>query len=403
MQSLCIAQDDFKGKFTLSAYGILQLQVHDYGPNQRATLTGATKTTRATIDIPKFVFAPTYYYDKTLFFEAEVEFEHGGTGSALELEYEEFGEYEFESERAGVVQLEEFHINKTFSEYVHLRIGRFPLSLTLYNDRHRPLGYFATVTPESEYMIIPSVWTETGLEVSGHFAGLQYAAAVVNGLDASGFSSERWIGEGKQGKFETVKITNPAFVGKVDYTGITGLTAGIGFYTGNSAGNRPKPEDMSGYSATVNVFSLHARYQSGPVILRGDYIKGTLTNSDIVSQRNARLSVNIQAPRSPVAKAALAYYAEGGYNIAPFLSEDKDYKVFPFVRYEYYNSMEETEGSVYANPRFKRSLITSGFNIIWKNNIVLKADYASRIVGGGKYTKENTIGLSLAFSTSLLN
>ena len=40
-------------------------------------------------------------------FEAEVELEHGGTGTSLELDYEEFGEFEQEVSKGGEVALEE--------------------------------------------------------------------------------------------------------------------------------------------------------------------------------------------------------------------------------------------------------------------------------------------------------
>lgn len=44
----------------------------------------------------------------------EIEFEHGGTESAVEIDADESGEYEAETERGGEVALEQFWLNKAF-------------------------------------------------------------------------------------------------------------------------------------------------------------------------------------------------------------------------------------------------------------------------------------------------
>ncbi len=389
-------------KFSLSSYGEILYQHFDYGPNQRATLQGSKDDDRAIIDIPRLILGLEYYFLPDLYVETEIEFEHGGTGSALELEYEEFGEYEFEVEKGGEVELEEFYIGKRFSDEFNLRIGKFPIPFSLLNRSHKPVNYFATVRPESETMIIPSVWAETGIELFGKVFGFSYRIAVVNGLDAAGFSSEQWVAEGYQRKFELIKATNLAYVGRLDFTGINNLLIGGSVYYGNSADNRPKPEDMEGIDANVSIVSIHGQYLGDPIVLRGDYIFGNLENSDLVSQSNARLSTNTQFLRSPVAKNAAAWYAEGGYNIAPLLQFSSEYKLYPFLRYEYYNTMEKVEKGIFANPRFKRSIFSFGFNFIWNDEIVIKLDYASRNVGEGDYNTENTIGFAIGYNTTFI-
>jgi len=390
-------------KLTLSIYGNILYQHYDYGPNQRATNGGSKDDSRAIIDVPKFVLAPTFYIDSTLYIDSEIEFEHLGTGSSMEIEYEEFGEFEFESEKGGEVLLEEIHINKLFAEEFNVRIGRFPLALTVFNDRHRPMSHFANTQPESESSILPTVWVETGVEFFGKISGFEYNLAVVNGLDASGFSSEKWIRDGYQYRYEIIKATNLAGVVRLNYKGLDNTTIGFGVYHGNSSGNRPKPEDMEGIDAAVTVLSLHGKYESNDLKIRSNFIYGNLQNSALVSERNARLAVNSQNPRTPVAKNALAWYFEIGYNIAPFLNLPAEYKIFPFGKYEYYNSMHDVEAGVFANPRFEREIYTFGLNAIWKNQFVFKADYSSRIVGKGNFNTENTISLGVGFMTSIIN
>ena len=390
-------------KLTLTVYGNVLYQHFDYGPNQRATTTGSKDDSRAIIDVPKFVVATAFYFDSTFYIDSEIEFEHLGTGSSMEIEYEEFGEYEFESEKGGEVLLEEIHLNKLFWDELNLRIGRFPLALTIFNDRHRPMAYFTNVYPESESTILPTVWVESGVEIFGKILNINYNLALVNGLDASGFSSDRWIAFGYQTKYELIKASNLATVLRLNFVGIDNTTIGVGGYFGNSADNRPKPEDMEGIDANVSILSLHGRYDDGDLKVRTNLIYGNLSNSDLVSERNARLSVNSQNPRTPVAKNALGYYIELGYNVAPLISIPKDIKLFPFVHYEYYNSMYGVESGVFANPRFERSVYTFGFNTVWKNQVVLKADYSKRIVGNGNYNTENTISVGIGFMTSIIN
>ena len=390
-------------KFTLSVYGNVLYQHFDFGPNQRATTTGSKGDNRAIIDVPNFVIAPTFYFDSTLYIDSEIEFEHLGTGSSLEIEYEEFGEYEFESEKAGEVLLEEIHLNKLFMDEFNVRIGRFPLALTIFNDRHRPMAYFSNSYPESESTILPTVWTETGIEIFGKIFNINYNLALVNGLESSGFSSERWVASGYQKKYELIKASNLATVLRLNFVGIDNTTLGVGLYYGNSSDNRPKPEDLEGIDANVSIFSLHGRYDGSELKVRTNLIYGNLENSALISERNARLSVNSQNPRTPVAKNALGYYIELGYNIAQLINLPNEYKLFPFGKYDYYNTMQKVETGVFANPRFERSVYTFGFNVVWNNQFVFKADYSSRIIGKGNYNTENTISLGIGFMTSILN
>ena len=71
-----------------------------------------------------------------------------------------------------------------------------PVGLT--NSHHEPTLFFGTVRPESETAILPSTWHETGIAVLGYLGDFRYEAMLVSGLDPNGFSSENWIGSGRQ-------------------------------------------------------------------------------------------------------------------------------------------------------------------------------------------------------------
>ena len=62
---------------------------------------------RAAFDLERFAIEPEYRVNDKIKLEAEIEFEHGGTGSTMEFDkLEEFGEYEQETEKGGEVVVE---------------------------------------------------------------------------------------------------------------------------------------------------------------------------------------------------------------------------------------------------------------------------------------------------------
>ena len=60
------------------------------------------------VDLPHVVISLGYDFGKGWSMGSEIEFEHGGSEVALEIEAEETGEFEHEIERGGEVVLEQF-------------------------------------------------------------------------------------------------------------------------------------------------------------------------------------------------------------------------------------------------------------------------------------------------------
>ena len=65
-------------------------------------------------DLPHLCLNLGYDFGKGWTLGTEIEFEHGGNGTAVEIEAEEAGEYEAEVEKGGEVNVEQFWINKAF-------------------------------------------------------------------------------------------------------------------------------------------------------------------------------------------------------------------------------------------------------------------------------------------------
>ena len=383
-------------KYRFGGYGEILFQQMNFGPDRYKNATGAPSDNRSYISIPRAVFSFEYKFRPDIVFSTELEIEYGGTGSAMELEYEEGGEYEMEIEKGGEIELEQFHITKRFSNAFNVRIGHMIVPVGITNAHHEPIFFFGTVRPEGETTILPCTWHETGISVLGYFSDFRYEVMLVNGLDPNGFSSANWIQGGRQSIFETSVMTNPAVAGRLEYYGIKNLRLSTSGYFGNTAKNAGKPQKLAGIKAPVSIGSFDAQYLTKNMAVRTNFLYGNLGASKRVSQINKSISKNTGFPRTPVAKNAITYSFEAGYNILSFFKTKE--KLMPFVRYEYYNSAEKVEEGMADMPINKRNVFTFGLNYSMLPNMLLKADYSIRRIDGGNYNDENTFGLALVYT-----
>lgn len=383
-------------KYRFGGYGEMLFQQMDYGPDRYKAESGAPSDKRSYISIPRAIFSFDYKLRHDIVFSTELEIEYGGTGSAMELEYEEGGEYETEIEKGGEIVLEQFHITKRFSNAFNIRAGHMIVPIGITNAHHEPIFFFGTVRPEGETTILPFTWHETGISVLGYYSNIKYEVMLVSGLDPNGFSSANWIQGGHQGKFEASVMTNPAIAGRLEFYGIKDLRLSASAYHGNTAKNASKPQKMTGIKAPVTILSTDGQYMTKNFTVRANFIYGNLGASKRVSEINKSVSKNTGFAKTPVAKSALTYSIEAGYNISSLL-EMKE-RLMPFARYEYYNSAQSVEEGMATMPINKREVYTFGMNYFIMPNLVLKADYSMRHFKGGNYTTENTFGLALAYT-----
>ena len=291
--------------------------------------------------------------DLDMYLGTEIEFENGGTGATMEIEHnKEGGEIETEIEKGGEVALEQLHITKHFSNAFNLRIGHMIVPVGLTNSHHEPTLFFGTVRPESETAILPSTWHETGIAVLGYLGDFRYEAMLVSGLDPNGFSSENWIGSGRQKIFEVSKMTNPAVAARVEYSGIRNLRLAVSGYCGNTAKNSSKPYAMSGVKGTVAIGSFDAQYLGRNLIARANFVYGTVSDAKAIYDINRKYFNNTGYPITPFGKAAMAYGAEVGYDVLSWANTRN--RLFPFVRWEYYNTGQKIDRGAQELPRYKR-------------------------------------------------
>ncbi|WP_102407321.1 outer membrane beta-barrel protein [Parabacteroides bouchesdurhonensis] len=385
-------------KFRFGGYGEMAASYLDYGPN-RITPNGSAKENRGTISIPRFVLALDYKFSPTWILGAEIEFEYGGTGSAREMEWRtENGEYETEIEKGGEVALEQFHITKLIHKSFNVRAGHLIVPVGLTNAHHEPINFFGVYRPEGETTILPSTWHENGISFFGTIGKFDYEAMLVTGLDPLGFSRENWIASGKQGMFEIDCFTSPAVAARLNYKPIKGLRLGASFYYNRTAKNASKPSKVSDLQADVNIFTFDAQYKSRNLIARGNAVYGNLSDSYLLNRRISQMSSSTGYSRTTVGKNAVSYAGEVGYNVVSLFDKSENaVRIFPFVRYEYYNTMEGVADGITADKRFQVSAFTAGVNYYALPNLVVKADYTNRQIGKGDFNSENMVSVGLAY------
>ncbi len=390
-----VAKGDVDSKWKFSGYGTIFYESYDWE-------THADR--RARTDVERILVEAEYQPIDKFKVEVEVALEHGGVGAATEFDvFEEFGEFEQEIEKGGEIELEKAYAEILFSRALSVKFGHVILPVGLLNQRHLPSQYFTAARDATASPLIPVTWHENGVGIFGElgFFGsgyLEYEAQFVNGLDSTGFSSANWIRGGFQERFEYKVAENPAYVFNLNYHPAAGAMFGVSFYRGNTADNRPKDDVV--YDAHVNIGSIFGTWEAGAVTLRGEYIRGTLQNSDLLTRSNRRLSNNLGVVRSPVARAAESVYVEFGYDISDWFRRGLRVNPGPldlFVRYDQVDSMDEVEPFVFKNPRWDRESWTLGANYRFGSGFVGKFGHSWRTLGTATENKENTLSGGVAY------
>ncbi|MBD5220529.1 MAG: hypothetical protein HDS72_09950 [Bacteroidales bacterium] len=406
------AQADTAGYRSLrfGGYGEMLASFKDYGANRfDGTSNGNSRTHRNTIEIPRFVLAFDYKFNQKWILGAEIEFEAGGVGTAVELENSENGEYETEIEKGGEVALEQFHITRLIVPAFNVRAGHLIVPVGLTNAHHEPINFFGTSRPQAETSLLPSTWHENGIEIFGTFGRratrFDYQLMVVAGLNANGFDRNEWIIGGKEGVFESDNFTSPGYVARLDYSGVKGFRTGVSFYYCRDAGSNSDKEHT--YSAIgripVAIGTWDAQYRNRFITARANLTYGYVGNAGPLGEINRMLSNKSPYSRLiPIAKNTLSYGAELGFNIASVVRTPFP-TIYPYARYEYYNPQYRGDGKQTMDRRLEVSQWQAGINWFALPNLVVKADYTTRqigtqkVFGKGSYNSENEFSIGVAY------
>ncbi|MDE6100715.1 MAG: hypothetical protein K2G01_06685 [Paramuribaculum sp.] len=365
------------------------------------TIASTKNDRHGRVDLPHVVIFLGYDFGKGWSMGTEIEFEHGGTESAVEMEDDEGGEYESEVERGGEVALEQFWLQKRFTNALNLRVGHMIVPVGGTNAHHMPTEFFGVYRPAGDNTIIPCTWHETGISVFGTAGDWSYEAMLVPGLDSDRFGREGWAADAAGSPYE-FKIAN-AMAGafRIDNRSVKGLRLSVSGYAGNTFSNtlsHPNQtwDDVKG---TLSIGAFDFAYSGHGVIARGGVIYGHLTNSDQITIYNKKLRADSPSPKTNVASDAISAGVEIGYDIFNGMNarSTAGQRFYIFSRWDYYDSMFKTAGGVLKYDWCGRNRIAAGVNWYPIKQVVVKGEYSIGLMRS-PFNNEPSVSVGVAYA-----
>lgn len=350
-------------------------------------------------DIPHAVIYLNYDFGKGWTMGSEIEFEHGGSGSAIEYESDESIEYENETEKGGEVELEQFWIQKSFCKELNIRAGHIVVPFGLTNAYHEPLNFFTVYRSEGENTILPSTWHQTGVSVWGRSGDFRYEAQMIAGLDAFKFNRTNWIQNGTSSPFEFEVANKYGFLARVDNYTVPGLRMGVSAYYGQAMHNA-YPHDMEkgtkkDIKGNVYLAAFDFAYNDYNIIARGNVDYGYVSDA---SKINVLVKPNSQYVKpyesTWFGSHAIATSFELGYDIFSLIPKlrDDNKKLYVFGHYEYYDSYINATTKQYT----QKQIFAGGVNYYPVPQICIKAEYNYRKYKS-EYNDEPAINIGVAY------
>ena len=299
------------------------------------------------LDFHRFVLLFNHSFSPRIRFVGELELEHAFVEGL---------------EEAGELELEQAYLDFLLSRSFNVRAGMMLVPLGIINERHEPPVFNGVERPFVDTVIIPTTWFEVGAGVHGEFGrGWRYRAFAMAPLDALEFTADQGIREGRQ-KGAEANVRNFAFTGRAEYVGVPDLTVGAGFWTGESAFSLPRLD------TTVRVGEIDARYQRGPLELRGQFAQVGISEAGPLNDAIERLT----GVSPNIARSLRGFYGEAAYRIWD-AGSPRD--LVAFVRYENFDTQYRMPSGFLPLKEFDRDAWVVGATYYPDPDVAVKVDY----------------------------
>lgn len=307
---------------------------------------------------------------------------------------------EIEFEHVEEVFVEQAFVNYVLAPNVSLRGGLMLVPMGIVNEFHEPTTFNGVERPAVDNVIIPTTWREIGFGVTGRFneISLGYQAYIFNGFkstfsDGAGGINGYLKGSNglRGGRQKAIKSTidSPTLSTKLDYYGIPGLRLGLSGYFGKTQA-ADEIEEIDGANVGISMIGIDARYAYQRFTARGQFIHASLSDTEAYNTATGK------AIDEGLGSALQGWYLEGAYNLLP---QEKEQRLFAFVRYEQYDTHADTDGAFLQNDAYNRNDITTGLSYHIAPGVVFKADYQFRdnAVSGGDVDNRLNFGIGVWF------
>jgi len=368
---------------SIGAYGEIK-----YGAMQNPAANGQWQNG---FDAARFVLLPTYAITDNIIFNAEIEFEHAGSG------------FDADDKLHGTAEIEQIWIDFKIIDQFNWRAQGIDLVPIGYiNQHHEPTQFYSVNRPELYNGLIPSTFKAGASSVYGTIAdGLSYQVQVstsledfggdfgvrtdantvppfptgyapgISGLDALGFAAP------VRGGFAQLSDA-VAVAGKLDFAPafIPGFAGSVsGYYSPNVTprGAYADTGDLLGRNS-LGIFDAEFRYRvpTTGLELRGEYVRVNFGHPE-----NLRAN-NDTDPTNNVGKTMYGYSGEIAYHLPMGTILNSEWEAVPFYRYTYENLQTGGFAGTDANMPTgagQRTFHTAGLAVFPSPKLVLKATY----------------------------
>jgi len=320
---------------SIGGYGEILYQNFDSERDDNAA-SGKTDT----FDLLRGVLYFGYKFNDRWLLNSEVEYEHAGSEVSVEFAY----------------------IDYLWRPEANLRAGLLLMPMGFINELHEPTVFLGANRPDIERLIIPTTWRENGFGLFGEAGPVSYRTYVVNGFRGAGFTAGGLRG-GRQ-KGNQAKAADLAWVGRLDFTGVPGLTVGASAYIGDSG------QDLVSGVGT-QILEGHLEWKWRGLELRAMGVQAEL---DDVAELNQALKLT---GSQSVGERLKGHYLQLGYDLlaALFPNTGGEQAFIPYGRWETYNTQDEVPQGFSANRANDVETLTLGFAYKPIDQIVIKVDH----------------------------
>lgn len=399
--------DNALSRLSVGGYGEAVMSRNFYSQHfnrYRDPLTYKDDKSHGRFDLPHVTLNLGYDFGRGWTMGMEIEFEHGGTESAVEIEADESGEYEAETEKGGEVALEQFWINKSFSDgRFNVKAGELIIPVGEINQHHLPNEFFSVYRSEGEAKLLPNTWHQVGLSLWGSLPQWRYEAIFTSGLDAERFGHDCFVHYGATSPYEYKLANVYAGAARIDNYSVKGLRLSLSGYYGYTFRNTERKAGASydDCHGALAIGSFGFELNRWNLIVRGNATYANLSDAErITAFCNAYPKHTQQdgspSKHSPIGSSAYSFGGEAGYDVfSIFDALRQKQKLYVFGRYEDYNTYATGNKKVaYTYDHVKR--MSFGINYKPIPQIIVKAEWAKRYLDSA-YNDEPSISLGVMF------
>ena len=310
------------------------------------------------VDFHRFVFNLNHDFNDDVRLHSEVEIEHAVTGGGS----------------PGDVVLEQalIEVDLTKDDAHKAQAGVLLLPLGILNEVHEPTTFFGIERNITEVAIIPSTFSEAGVQVLGNLgeSGVSYNAVAHSSLSVD--PTDFRIRSGRN-KVAEAEATDPAFTGRLRWSGYPGVTLGLGGQYQTDITQDSNDEEQVG----ATLVEAHADIRQGGLGLRALY---------------AQWNIDSNAADALGADEQYGWYVEPSYRQeVPFGFDDGYGELGVFARY---NEVDTNNGSNAVDGKTEQ--IDIGLNYWPIPNAVAKIDY-NFINGAGQGNDDSRLNLGVGY------